>query len=846
MKKTFIKGTVFVITFLISLFVIGQVMNKDHNNLTMEMQASSLPVVTMVVTTEKSGIAYNELHGYKELMNTAFQRDTTTVLGEDRDTGFIVDTYGRNVTGIFVEVRSTDGSRLIESTELSEYETIKHQITGRLALKDLIEKDEEYALIIILELDGEEQVRYYTRAIWSDSLHTEEKLAFVKDFHEKLYDKEAAKELTKYLETNSSLEDNRSFHKVNIHSSFKQITWGDLPIREVMEPIIQLKEIANQTASIVVDYMVATGSGRKTIYYHVKEYYRIRYTTDRMYLLDYERTMTQMVDVEQMYANNKILLGITDMNIPMLESDDGNVVVFEVEKCLCSYNVTTNKLTVVFCFYDKENMDTRTLYGQHSIKILNVDEGGNIRFAVYGYMNRGRHEGEVGIQLYSYDHALNTIEESVYIPYNKSYAVLAPQMEQLLYLNKEQKLYLSLEGTVYGINLVEKTYEELVAITQDDSIQVSENHKIMVWQEGSDMYHCTQLNVLDLNNDVQTVIDVSAREAIRPLGFMGEDIIYGVARQEDIVEENTGHIFFPMHKVCIANSDGGLLKEYSQENVYVTGCTVADNQITLERLTRTENGSYDKISADHIMNNVQESMGKNIIVTADIDIYERYVQIQTRSTIDSKTIKILTPKEVVFEGGRELVLEEESENSKYYVYGPYGVNGVYSAPAKAVNQAYDTSGVVVDQRGNSIWIKGNRVTRNQIMAIKEPEISEEQGSLAVCLDTMLKFEGIMSNAEYLLQQGQTVIEILEENLEDVQVLDLTGCKLDAVLHYVNQDIPVLAMLKDGEAVLITGFNEFNVVIMEPSKGALYKKGMNDATEWLYENGNCFITYVRKD
>ena len=56
---------------------------------------------------------------------------------------------------------------------------------------------------------------------------------------------------------------------------------------------------------------------------------------------------------------------------------------------------------------------------------------------------------------------------------------------------------------------------------------------------------------------------------------------------------------------------------------------------------------------------------------------------------------------------------------------------------------------------------------------------------------------------------------------------------------------MLALLENGEAVLITGFNEFNVVIMEPSKGTLYKKGMNDSAEWFEENGNCFITYTRK-
>ena len=80
----------------------------------------------------------------------------------------------------------------------------------------------------------------------------------------------------------------------------------------------------------------------------------------------------------------------------------------------------------------------------------------------------------------------------------------------------------------------------------------------------------------------------------------------------------------------------------------------------------------------------------------------------------------------------------------------------------------------------------------------------------------------------------------------LQVLDLSGCTLDAVLYYVNQDIPVLAILEDGEAVLVTGFNEFNVVIMEPATGKLYKKGMNDATAWFAENGNHFITYMRTE
>jgi len=842
MKKTIIKSLAFVIIFLVSIVVIGKSMNKDHDNLTMEMAPATLPTISM----EKDGILYNQLHGYVEPMEVAYQRDNITVLGESRNTNISIDTYGRKIKGISMQVRNVDGSRLIEDTPITEYEENKDWIFAELSLKDLIEKDTEYSLTIILELDNRQEVYYYTKVIWSDQMYVAEKMAFVMDFHEKLYNREAARELTKYLETNSKLESNSSFHKVNIHSSFRQITWGDLAVEEIGDPLLQLTAVANQTASMLIKYMVATPSGEEKTYYEVEEYYRVRYTTDRMYLLDYERTMTQIPDVNRMYANDKILLGITAEDIAMVESEDGNIIVFEVARKLCSYNVTTNKLAVIFSFYDDNNMDARTVFKDHTIKILDVDEGGNIRFAVYGYMNRGRHEGEVGIQIYSYDNAVNTIEELLYIPYHKSYEVLKAELEQLLYLNREQMLYLSLENTVYGIDLDTKTYNRMVTITRDESLYVSDNHKIIVWPGQEDVYHCNNLVIKNLNNDTQNVITVKPGEVIRPLGFMGEDIIYGVAKAEDVKEENSGRIFFPMYKVCICSSDGKLLKSYEQPGIYISECKVVDNQITLERLSKSTDGIYKETSADHIMNNIEEDIGKNIIVSANIDIYERYVQIKTKTTIDSKSIKILTPKEVVFEGGREVELTPETKVERYYVQGPYGIDGIYCDPGRAVNLAYENSGVVVNDSGNCVWLKGNRVSRNQIMAIKEESVTKTKSSLVVCLDTMLKFEGIIRNSEYLLSKGQTVMDILGDNLPDAQVLDLSGCELDAVLYYVNKDIPVLAIMENGEAVLVTGFNEYNVVVMDPTSNFLGKVGMNDATEWFRDNGNHFITYMKNE
>ena len=841
MRKTIIKLSVFFLVFVLSLIIVSKIRNRGHDNLTMEMAPSTLPMVTMVT----NGVEYNRLHGYCTDTDVAFQREHVTVLGEARDTGFVVDTCGRNVSGISIEVRSEDGSRLIESTQIKEFQVNDGRISGTIALKDLIERDMQYSLTILLDLDGGSRVSYYTKVIWSDALYLTEKLDYVLDFHERLYDREAARELAKYLETNSKLESNASFHKVNIHSSFRQITWGELNVTEVQAPSIRLAEIATQTASLLLDYIVATEEGRSRTYYTVTEYYRIRYTSDRIYLLDYERTMTQIPETDHMFANDKILLGITGTDVPMMESEDGNVVVFQAAGRLFGYNLTTNKLTVIFGFYDEDNADARTMYNQHSIKILDVDEGGNVQFAVYGYMNRGRHEGEVGVQIYTHNSAQNTIEELLYIPYDKSYAVLDAEMKRLLYLNREQKLYLMLNNAVYGIDLAGRTYSRLLETAQDEGLQVSEDHKIAVWPVGEDIYHSTSLEIRNFGNDTRNTVSVQEGEVIRPLGFMEEDIIYGVARADDIVVENSGRIFYPMYKVCICNSAGELLKEYRQQDVYVTECTVSDNQITLERVRRLETGAYQETEQEHITNNLEAEKGKNMIVTADTEKYQRYVEIQLRNETDSQTVMTLTPKEIVYEGGRTLQLPDAEDNIRYYVYGPYGVDGIFNSPAGAVNLAYNLPGVVVNEKGTCVWLRGNRAAKNQIMAIKEEAVTEEKGALAVCLDAMLANEGITRNAQYLLDRGENVLRILEENMEGAEILDLTGCPLDAVLYYVNRDIPVLALLENGSAVLLVGFNEYNAGMLNPLTGSIDKMGMNDSTKWFEENGNQFITYMKQ-
>ena len=52
-------------------------------------------------------------------------------------------------------------------------------------------------------------------------------------------------------------------------------------------------------------------------------------------------------------------------------------------------------------------------------------------------------------------------------------------------------------------------------------------------------------------------------------------------------------------------------------------------------------------------------------------------------------------------------------------------------------------------------------------------------------------------------------------------------------------------LNDDSAVLVIGFNEQNIVVMDPEAGTVYKKGMNDSTKWFEENDNQFVAYIKE-
>ena len=339
MRKQIIKAAGFIGMLLIALMAVSRIVNKGNTDLTVEMEPASLPLVSMKLDGER----VNCLRGYSEDMQANYLRDTLTPLPENRCLSVEIDTFGTEITGISYEVRSLDMTRLVENTEVYNYATDHERINAEFNIKDLIDDNREYILTTILEMSDGEKIRYYTRIVYREDLPVREELAYIMNFHNKTFDKSQAKELVTYLESNEE-GDNSSFHYVNIHSNFNQITWGELNVKEVNKPEVDILEMDASTASVKVRFLVSRKDSRNDELYAAEEFFRIRYTPERIYLLDYERTMNQVFVPDGAFANNKILLGITANELEFMENADGSVVAFVQENALYMYMNDANRL----------------------------------------------------------------------------------------------------------------------------------------------------------------------------------------------------------------------------------------------------------------------------------------------------------------------------------------------------------------------------------------------------------------------------------------------------------------------------------------------------------------------
>lgn len=842
MSKKVIKPIVLIVVFIAALITFCITTNKGNKDMTTKQADAALPVMSFNLDK----IKINTLHGYTTEMDPTKMRDCVIPISDDRKLSLSISTYGMAVDRISYKIRSMDGKRLVADDEISSFSNKDNTIQADVSMPNVMDENTEYLLVFTIT-SGQDNVYYYSRIMQTDGKAAAKVVEFAKKFHDETFIKDDKSFFTTYMETTTG--DRNTLAHVDLTSTVSQITWGSMAAAQYTNPVIALKEINDSYDVVTIDYVMSCVDGKgETEYYNVREYFRLRQTESRMYVLNYERTANQIFNSENSFISDSgsVMLGIRSSEAEYRANEAGSVICFVQEGDLYSYDINNGMIIKVFSFRDAEGIDERENWNHHDIKIVSVDEAGSIDFVVYGYMNRGTHEGEVGTSVYHYDGLAHTIDEEAFIPSKTSYEVLKAEMGKMLYLNEKNEFYLMMDDSLYRINLGSMSVKKVVEGLSTGSYCASESNRYFAWVDSANQYSSNTIKVMDLKSGKTFEVKKGDDQYLRPLGFIGEDFIYGQANAADVVSDAAGNTTFPMNGLIILDtSDQSELKTYTPSGGYVEKISVDGYTVTIDLIAQN-NGVYAEIGQDTIMNREADSKQKIALDTSQSDTNMTVSAISIAGGKKPDKLKQLTAQMTINSHDTTVDLKFDDNTVHFYVYAKGDVIFASDNISDAIKQANDSMGVVIDSNQQYVWMRARKNAVNAFANIACNETDKDADSVVKSVSAMLTYNDVTVSVSELIGAGSSAVDVLKNNLPDKEILDLQGVSSEDIIFYISQGNPVFAMTGNTSAVLVTGYSSNGALyIYNPDNGATTSMSYEDADRMFYNGGLHFITYMTK-
>lgn len=835
MKKRVITVVVLLLVFIAALTGFSIILNQGTDDMTADMGSAKLPVISF----EESGYSVNPLAGYTQEMDIPTMRDQILPISVGTSVTADIQGYQGKIHSFKYEIMTLDGKDVLKSETISEVSN-----TVKLELGDSISDGKEKVLRITLVTENEEKIYYYMRVVRAAEFNVQQCLEFAEYFHKTAMEEGSIAELEDYYSTDGAPEGN-GLQRVTLASDLKNIGWRDLKVQTVGDIIWEIKESNETYTSVMLKYQVKAGEEEKQgDFYHVTEFFKVRFLRGRASLESYERTMNEVFEgKEKNFSKNGVLLGLTDDNVSYVTNEKGDHISFVQEREVWHYDKEENRISLLFSFADAENDDIRNYKNDHAVRILDMDGKGNTVFAVYGYMNRGEHEGQTGAAIYYYNIEDGYVQEKAFISSRNSGAIVQQRLSNLTYYNKTSNtLYAVFEGTLYRINLKTQEKEVIQEHLKEGQYVFSANGKYVAYQKNGNLKDADCIEVWNLEKEKNFLVEVPQEELIRPLGFVKEDIVYGVGRESDAGKDAAGEELIPFYKLEIRNGKNEVVKSYQVDGIYIRDAWVSDNMITMERAVKNGNG-YKNTTQDSITNN-EEKKEKEIQLEK---ISSKSKGFQMRLTdengIADRNPKLLKPKQMLFERAVMIDFEKAELEGSYYVYGLGKLQGIYDKAGIAIGKADTVRGVVVTSNQTKMWERGNRMLSYQIEDISPLAVNPGESSLSACLRQMFSYEQQNVNVQAELSKGKSVLDLLGE-YSGGEAVDLTGCTLEQLCYLVGKGTPVLAMTGMDRAILLTGYSEDSFTYIDPSSGKKVTAEEKEVKKMTAGSQNAFYGYVK--
>ncbi|MGI6107779.1 MAG: hypothetical protein ACOX8B_07570 [Lachnospiraceae bacterium] len=837
MKKKIRRGFLLILLFIAAVAaVLFYTSYRNRRTVTYSAMASAtLPVVEF----DYGDLCQNVLHGYCTEPSYESIHGTITPLSDKRQLTVKIRPCGAEISQVIYQLRSLDGSDLIEDGILTGFAEDNGEMTKELQLANLMEDGREYLLILRIDLP-DQTVRYYSRVIWMQDGAQDEMLNFIREFSDASFSEDPSM-IINYIQPNDTMA-NDDLGYINIHSRYAMFTWNGLNpevISDVKARVTELNE-SQMTAELI--YQISIGNGELTETCNVTEKFVVRYRNSTRYLLDYERSCSSVFDFSSLqFDSGNLWLGITDRSAQTMDSPDGTIRAYVYDGVLFCFDEEENSLTQIFTFRDGD--DERTTDSSLArIRPVRVGDDGSMDFLVYGYFCRGSHEGTTGLELFRYTPENRELQEAFFISSSEMEDIFETRVGDLSFVSSSGMMYFSFDGSLYSVDLNGGDTQLIVDSADLSALCMSDDRSAAAWMSGGNDAD-TAITAVNLESGTMFHIEPDEGKFFRLIGFIGDDLIYGSGNIGETMTNADGTETDLLEELIFVNVGEELTGEgsYLKDGIRIRDAEISGGEITVKRVIQSD-GIWTETDDDQIFltDGTEETQDSAVTVARNDDsllalkVLEIGADEASAVAVDASSCRIPTDAEE-----KNFEPAEQTEIPAYRVYAGNELIGVYDSLALAVQAAYDPFGRVIAGAGTEMWHRG---TRAASVFLEPPAAACSDASMmtSAALSDLINFEEGVTSADgdypiYTADSAAEAESVLLEHFPDTLCV-LSGCTVTETLYYVNQGHPVLLIPKDGSSVLLTGYQSGSVRIFDPYTLA-YSDITPDEAETLYGSGN---------
>ena len=912
MKKkinVLVRVIVMIMVFVITIYFVNIFENRNYKNLAKEMNDAELPLAYV----SYGDTLLNCMHGYTSDVDITLLRDSITPIDEQKHIEILVQNDKKYASGYSYEIRSIAGYSLVEKGDIeaadngSGYDEL--DINVRMDLK----KDMEYMLVVKASSEKGLAASYYTRIVVNDDYHEAELLKAVQDFHDASFDFNALETesvigtyKTEYA--GASTGDSFGLGHVNLANDYADIMWDGLKPTVVSDINIYIKEIDVNYAVIEMEYNASSITDQDvTSYYAVKEFYKAGYslvevsdseadgedsygdasygdasygdasydeeysytdeesqggqaeetshTEPKITMFSYDRYVDEYFDRTGIDAlNNVYEIGIVSSDdLEYWYVENNRKIAFVRNGQLWMYDYDQGEIIRVYSFCADDYTEDAATYDAHNINIMEFADDGNLTFSVYGYMNRGDHEGKLGIGLFTFDYSTLEVDELLFVECNVPYEAMKTETSRLTYYDG-QKFYYMMGGKVNAVDIKNRKQSYIAENLSAGDVKVSADMSVMAFGENEDQSQNTRITLMNMKTGNSYDITAGDGECLICYGFKDSDMVYGVSDIADAgvdadlesfsetkySEESRDNI--PAKRLYIVGSDGSQIKEYAKDGCYLMQVDVNANLLYLTRGEKS-NGKFVAIKDDFIT--FKEDDSKQTIGTvhnSSITGYDRLYFTVPENIYLSYIPNLNITKEKIDDQNSYMIMTIEREKVTYHVYDNLGLSKIYDVAGDAINYAESVAGIVVSSDGEVIYRKMESQEYNTIAAgIFHHSTGTVDASLTDCLYMVLNYQGVQVTEDEIKQYSDPVTVL--NTLGKKKGINVTGLSLDMLLGYVSDGIPVISRIDDGRYVLIVSYNDEDVRYYDPVENKEIVVSREEYIDMMVVCQNESYTYV---